>query len=395
MKEIVWDARLPGFGLRTRNGKRTWVFQYKLGNQHRRIKLGGPELSRDKARQLALAEKGKLAAAKLGHGLDPAAERDRRKGVAKPQSKSPNALGSILPVYLKARLGGLKSGTHQAQERHLNEHWKALHDLPLDAVTRADVAASLATIAKDRGPIAANRARSTLSKFFRWAIGEGMCDHNPVVGTNKRDENGPRERSLSDAEVARIWLNAPDNRYGSILKLFLLTGCRRTELGDLRWSEIDTEAKTIRLPRERTKNHQEHIVPLSDTALGVLKSIPRRDGHDYVFGRLPVSGFSGWARPKAELDKLVKLKEHWTLHDLRRTVRTGLGQIGIQPHIAEAVLNHIPPKLIRTYDRNKYESEKRAALDQWATHLKTVVAQATGANVTALRKGGSAGGKKR
>src|SRR6516225_1321710 len=108
MKEIVWDAKLPGFGLRTRNGKRTWVFQYKLGNQHRRIKLGGPELSRDKARQLALAEKGKLAAAKLGHGLDPAAERDRRKGEAKPQPKTANAFALTIPIYLEARKGGLK-----------------------------------------------------------------------------------------------------------------------------------------------------------------------------------------------------------------------------------------------------------------------------------------------
>ena len=83
----------------------------------------------------------------------------------------------------------------------------------------------------------------------------------------------------------------------------------------------------------------------------------------------------------------MNLKEPWTLHDLRRTVGTGLGKLGIAPHVAEAVLNHLPPKLIRTYDRNKYESEKRVALDQWATHLKTIVAQATGANVTPLRKG--------
>ena len=83
----------------------------------------------------------------------------------------------------------------------------------------------------------------------------------------------------------------------------------------------------------------------------------------------------------------MKLKEPWTVHDLRRTVRTGLGKLGIQPHIAEATLNHLPPKLIRTYDRNSYEAEKRTALDQWATHLKTIVAQATGANVEPLRKG--------
>ena len=175
-----------------------------------------------------------------------------------------------------------------------------------------------------------------------------------------------------------------DSDYGQILKLLLLTGCRRSEIGDLKWSELDTEACTITLPRERTKNHQQHIVPLSDAAMSILASIKHRD-RDYVFGRTRAGGFSGWSKSKDDLDKVVKLKEPWTVHDLRRTVRTGLGELGIQPHIAEAVLNHIPPKLIRTYDRNKYESEKRAALDQWATHLKSVVARATGANVTALR----------
>ena len=384
MKEIVWDKKLPGFGLRTRNGKRTWVFQYRLDGQDRRIKLGGPELSRDKARQLAQAEKGKLAAARLGHGLDPAAERERRRAEEKPQSKA-NAFASMIPVYLDARKSGLKDSTYEAQERHLNSHWRALHGLPLNGITRADVAASLATIAKGNGPVAANRSRATLSKFYVWAIGEGLCDHNPVVGTNKRDENDPRERSLSDAEAARVWLAAPDNDYGRILKLILLTGCRRTELGDLKWSEIDTEACTITLPRDRTKNHQQHVVPLSDAAMSILVNIEHRD-RDYVFGRTRAGGFSGWSKGKTDFDKVVKLKEPWTVHDLRRTVRTGLGELGIQPHIAEAVLNHIPPKLIRTYDRKKYESEKRAALDQWATHLKSVVAQATGANVTAIKR---------
>src|SRR5262245_52265974 len=102
------------------------------------------------------------------------------------------------------------------------------------------------------GPVAANRGRAVLSKFFRWAIGEGLCDANPVVGTNVRDENDPRERSLSDTEAAAVWLAAPDSDYGWILKLILLTGCRRAEIGDLKWSEIDFEARTITLPRERT-----------------------------------------------------------------------------------------------------------------------------------------------
>jgi integrase len=259
----------------------------------------------------------------------------------------------------------------------------ALHHLTLATVTRADVAATLTKITKDNGPVSANRARSALSRFFRWAIGEGLCDH-PVFGTNKRAENDPRERSLSDAEAAAVWLAAPNNDYGRLLKLILLTGCRRAEVGNLKWSEVDLDARTITLPKDRTKNRQEHVVPLSDMAVGILNDIPRRD-RDPVFGRTRGAGFSGWAKPKAEFDKLVKLQP-WTLHDLRRTVRTGLGKLGVQPHIAEATLNHLPPKLIRTYDRNTYAAEKKAALDLWASHLKVAVAQTTGANVTTLRK---------
>ena len=383
MDEIVWDKKLPGFGLRTRDGRKSWVFQYKLGSKHRRIKLGGPELSRDMARKLAEAQKGQLSSAKLGHGIDPATDRDRRKAEAKPQPKA-RSLASFIPTYLDARRGGLKDSTHAIQVLHLNNHWHALHNLPINDVTRADVAGVLTTIAKNRGQIASNRARATLSKFYRWAIGEGISDHNPVAGTNKRAENNPRERSLSDAEAAAVWLAAPDNRYGQIVRLILLTGCRRDEIGGLKWSEIDTEARTITLPRERTKNGQEHIVPLTDAALAIITGCnnERRD-RDYVFGK---RGFSDWSHSKAEFNEVVKLKEDWTLHDLRRTVRTGLGKLGVQPHVAEAVLDHLPPKLIRTYDRNTYAAEKKAALDQWASHLKVAVAQASGANVTVIRK---------
>src|SRR5262245_12565825 len=109
-------------------------------------------------------------------------------------------------------------------------------------------------------------------------------------------------------------------------------------------------------------------------------------GGAQCFGRIGSTGFTNWGASKEDFDKIANLKESSALHDLRRTVRTGLGKLGVQPHIAEAVLNHLPPKLIRTYDRNTYAAEKRDALDKWATHLKTVIAQATGANVAALKQ---------
>jgi integrase len=381
---IEWDKKLKGFGLRTRNGNRSWVYQYKLDGKNRRLRLGGPELSRDQARKLAAAEKGKLAIAKLGHGIDPATERDQRRAEAQPQRAPRNALAPAISVYLKVREGSLRKRTYWATKKYLEEYWNPLHEMAMPKISRADVATILASITENCGPVAANRARSALSGLFAWAIGEGICETNPVIGTNKRKENGPRERSLSDAEAAAVWLAAPDKDYGRLIKLILLTGCRRGELGRLKWSEVDLAAGTITLPRERTKNGQEHVVPLSGPAMEILTSIGRRD-REHVFGRSHGRGFAGWAKAKKELDATLKL-EPWIVHDLRRTVRTGLSRLSVQPHIAEAVINHLPSKLVRTYDRNTYMAEKRAALDQWATHLKTIVAQATGANVTALKK---------
>ena len=376
-EHIEFDETMPGFGIRIRAGEkrehRTFIAQYKIGSKHRRITLGNvAKVALDDARKEARRIFGKVA-----NGEDPANEK------AEARQAASHTLGPVIAMYLEAKEAVLRASTYREIKRHLESQWKPLHGLALSGIGRPHVAAQLTVLAKNNGRATANRSRASLSTFFRWAIGEGLCDHNPVVGTNTQQEDGPRERSLSDAEVARIWLAAPENDYGRIVRLIFLTGCRRAELGDLAWSEINDKECTITIPGKRTKNGQEHVIPLSNAALAILKDIPQRAGRDYLFG-IGRGGFSGWSRSKVEMDKLAKLKEPWTLHDLRRTVRTGFGKLGVQPHVAEAVLNHLPPKLIRTYDRNKYESEKRDALDQWAAHLKVAVAQATGANVSSL-----------
>lgn len=264
----------------------------------------------------------------------------------------------------------------------------------LSAVDRQVIAAHLRVITKESGPVSANRARGTLSSFYAWAIGEGLCEDNPVIGTNQHKEN-PRARSLVNikeggtvdcGELVSVWLALPDNDYGNIVKLLTLIGCRKEEIGDLVWSEIDLEARTITLPPERTKNKQQHVVPLPSAAVEILKAIPRRAGRDFVFG-IGRRGLQDWTKPKARLDEAVQLKTPWVVHDLRRTVRTGLGGLGVLPHVAEAGLNHLPAKLIRTYDRNPYTAEKRAALELWANHLAVAIAQANGENVVRLKDG--------
>jgi integrase len=379
-EHIVFDASMPGFGVRIRAGDkvqhRTFIAQYKIGEKHRRITLGDVrKVTLEDARKEAKRIFGSVA-----HGRDPANEKAERRSAAS------YTLDATIARYLEAKAAELRPRSLVEVTRHLEKDWQSLHNLAIASIGRANVAATLSAIAKTKGGVTANRARAALSAMFRWAIGEGLCDHNPVTGTNRQDENGHRERSLNDSEVAKVWLAAPENDYGNIVRLLLLTGCRREEIGSLKWSEIDNEARAITIPKERAKNGIEHIVPLPDAALSILRGIRRRGDRDYVFGIAREGGFSGWSKAKIALDKAVAVKEEWRLHDLRRTVRTGLGKLGVQPHIAEAVLNHLPPKLIRTYDRNAYTAEKRDALDKWATHLKTVVAQATGANVTSFRK---------
>jgi hypothetical protein len=116
-----------------------------------------------------------------------------------------------------------------------------------------------------------------------------------------------------------------------------------------------------------------------------VAALDRRASRDLIFG-IGDGGFSGWSKSKLAIEAAAQLKEEWTLHDLRRSTRTGLGKLGVAPHVAEAVMNHLPPRLIRTYDRNTYVAEKWVALDLWANHLQVAIAQATGANVTPLRK---------
>jgi len=180
---------------------------------------------------------------------------------------------------------------------------------------------------------------------------EGLCEGNQVIATNNPAEGRkPRTRVLSDAELRSIWNACGDDDPGHIVKLLLLTGCRRDEIGVLSWSEIDGGTMTI--SGERTKNHLDHALTLPPVALALLPAL--RTTRPYVFanhGR----GFQNWGYAKIALDNRIaaaagKPLAPWVLHDLRRTMRTGLGKIGVPPHVAELVINHVKGGVEGIYD---------------------------------------------
>jgi len=385
----MWDLQMPGFGLRLRNGTMlSWVLQYRMDGKDWRIKIGDGSMSCDDARQQVAILKGQVQTARNGNGIHPGKVRDQQKAYIAPPK--PLTFAAHIEAYLDARKSAVRESTFGEITRYLKNGFSVLSTLSLDEIEIRHIAVELGAIEKASGPASANRARSALSKFYKWAIGEGLCKANPVRDTNLREgENEARDRVLSDKEIATVWLNCPDSDYGNILKLILLTGCRREEIGGLMWSEIDLTAKTITLPGSRTKNGLDFVIPLSDTALSILSKIERRG--DCVFGK-KANGLSGWSKPKRDLDAVAQI-EAWTVHDLRRTVATKLAEspVSVQPHIVEACLNHISGHksgVAGTYNRAQYQPEKKEALDRWAHHLKTIVAQASGANVTRLKRKG-------
>jgi len=356
-------------GIRLREGgSRNWIFQYKLGGKNRRMSLGAviPESVRTIREQAAQLH------AKVKLGQDPAGEKEENV------QRIADRFEPIANRYLAVKKESLRPRSYVEVERHIQQQAKSLHGLPITDITRRDIATLFGTIKENSGPVAANRLRSTLSDFFGWAISEGIeIESNPVLNTNKSEEKS-RDRVLKDHEIRTIWNNVSRD-YGSVIKLLMLTGQRRDEIGGLRWSEITDDA--IELPAERTKNKRPHIVPLSAAAKEILAS--QDTCQEYVFG---FREFAGWSVSKARLDQHIKL-DHWTVHDIRRTVATRMNDLGILPHVVEAVLNHVSGTrggVAGIYNRATYLREKTEALKLWADHLMAIIGDQN--NILPLRR---------
>lgn len=376
--KIFFDERLSGFGLRVRKGgKRTWIAQYRVGAKQRRIALGTDE-NLDAAEAF---QRAKEALSKVALGADPQTEKAERRAQASV------TVGAMAERYLAERAAKrLKPRSYEEVERHLKKHWATLAETPVRNVTRADVAAQLGRIAKDSGPFASNRARAALSAFFSWAIGEGLVGATPVLGTNKATEEISRDRVLNTVELEAVWKEAGEGDYAAIVRLLILTGQRREEVGGMLWSEIDTKGAVWAIGAERTKNGLAHAVPLTAPALTVLSNLERREGRDLIFGAGD-GAFQGWSNAKTALDKRVLARlakdKHpplrpWRLHDIRRTVATGMADGGVQPHVIEAVLNHVSGHkagVAGVYNRASYVAEKREAVGMWARQIAALVGE--------------------
>jgi integrase len=355
-----FDDHIGGFGIRIRkSGARSWIFQYDFAGKTKRITLGKVSaIEPAKARAIASELHAKV---RLGH--DPAASKAER------QARAAETFGAAVKPYLQWQRARVRPSTLRHLERHLLVNLAPLHSLPINKVDRRAVAAQLARM--NGSPVQANRTRSTLTSFLNWAMREGLTDSNPALATNKYPEQ-PRDRGLTGAELRTLWLALPEGDFGDILKILVLTGAREREISDLHWDEINLDKGVIELPAHRVKNRRKHTIPISGAVRAILEG---REQDGFVFGMSGSSGFSGWSRCKERLDESVKIPT-WTIHDLRRSAATGMAEIGIQPHIIEAVLNHVSGHkggVAGIYNRAAYAAEKATALSRWAEHVAAIV----------------------
>jgi integrase len=368
---IYFDDALSGFGFRLRAGAggkllRSWIAQYRRAGGSRRITLGPAGVLN--AEQARLAARKVLAAAALGQ--DPQAERiDRR-------NKNLHSFRSVAEEYLQAKRPNMRKRTFTEAKRYLTgAYLKALHGMPIDTVGRKDIAARLVAITRQNGSITAARVRASVSGLYTWAMQMGLADNNPVIGTIQPQDSKGRERVLSDDELAAIWRACGNDDYGRIVRLLILTGCRRQEVGGMRWCELDPERGVWTIPAERAKNKRAHTLPLPAAAWQIINSVPRVAHRDYLFG-VRAQGYGNWAEGKVALDKaLGDIVTAWTLHDTRRTVATKMADMGIQPHIVEQILNHQSGHksgVAGIYNRSSYEREVKTALATWADEVRVL-----------------------
>jgi integrase len=255
-------------------------------------------------------------------------------------------------------------------------------DAPADSITRPKWHALFK--AKAERPGIRRVTHSHVRRIYRWGMSECLCELDPTQGL-RSPVPPPRTRMLTDSEVSAIWwavgelgLGGELNDYGRCLRMLMATGQRRSEIGGLRWSELELhrpDGPAIVLPPERFKSNVPHVIPLN--ALAVTQ-LPSSRGRAHVFGHgvgtaNEPGGFDGFGKYKAELDALLPGMAPWVVHDFRRVVRSKMAALRVPDNVAELCIGHGKKGMARIYDQHTYQSEMRLAFRLWGEELARIV----------------------
>jgi len=364
---VYWDAGLPGFGVKvTPKGRKVFLVMYRLAGAGSRLRKYTIGPYGRVTLPMAKAQAQKIFAARLD-GRDPADEKkqSRRRLVI-------DRVDDLVETFIREHV--VRIGTNRRitslLRRDVIPYWgaKSVHE-----ITKRDVSDLISLIAQ-RNAHASHRLLKTLKTFFRWCVGRAVIDFSPAEGISSPYREVTRDRVLTDRELVAVILAArrTPSPYGPIVEFLALTGQRREEVAQLKWDELDEKTRTWTIPGSRTKNKKAHIVHLSEPAWKVIQAC---SGEPYVFGTARGKRFQRFGREKHTIDKLCGITG-WRLHDLRRTIVSGMARLGIPPHVADKILNHQAGTIsgvAAVYQRHDFLAERKEALDRWGGHVGEIV----------------------
>lgn len=362
----LWDATVRGLSLRvTASGVKSFSLKYRNARgKEKRIKLGRyPDMPLADARAAAMEFKARIA-----RGEDPAVD----KKTSEPEERT---VSSLIDEFVKRHASFNKSG--KETERILRREFEpGFGERDYASIAKAEMIGLIETITDRGAPVLARNTLAAVRKMFNWAVSRDLLDRSPCDRVKAPGKAPKRERALSIEEVRSVWraAQAIEWPFGPLIQLLMLTGQRRNEIANLRWSWIDEEKRLIAFPASIMKNGREHLLPMSSPVVEIVRDLPRFNGDDRLFrsrSNASENVVSGFSKTKRRLDQLSGAAD-WVLHDIRRTVATQMNALGVQDTTVDRVLSHVIPGVSGVYNKHKYLDEKRDALERWATFLITL-----------------------
>jgi integrase len=351
----IFDLGYPGLALRMGNGgAKSFVLFHRANGKLTRTTLGRwPRVTLSDARN---------AWRRVAEGKAPTVE----------QESNGELFASVAEQWLRLDCAPRHKASSLKVTERIVDHdlLPALGQRHIDQITRRDIASLIDGVVA-RAPAKARGVHAALHRLLRWSVGRGIITSNPMEGMETPGKPSSRERVLTDAELASV-LQACEGPHGNAVRLLILTGARREEVAQLKWSEIEGDA--IHLTNSRSKNGQAHIIPLSAPASELLASLPRIADSEFVFTVDGAKPIGAWSHAKRKLDAASGVK-NWVIHDTRRTVATGLQKLGVGLQTVEAVLGHTSGSragVVGVYQRHDFAAEKAAALESWGKHVMTL-----------------------
>jgi integrase len=367
--QVYWDKTLSGFGLKvTPAGRKVFIVMYRTTDSQRRLRkytLGPYGVM---TLPMARAAAQKIMLARLG-GEDPAAEKQSKR--KRPAGLS---IGEIIKQYKAEYLEPRQVGreTSRVLERIVLAQWTGRQ---ITEITRKDIRECIEDIIR-RGAVAmAGRAFKVIRALFNWCVGRGLLETSPCAGLTPPPSGRPRDRVLSDDELGRVLraaMTMPDP-YGPIVMLLAMTGQRRSEVAHMRWEELALEKGIWTIPGRRTKTRRTHVIHLTPQMLALLPD--REDLQPLVFPSVNGKPYRYFSAIKRRHDAASGVMD-WVLHDLRRTVATGMAGLGVAPHVADKILNHqggAISGIAAVYQRFEFLAERQSALEIWSQHIDAML----------------------